>query len=196
MGSINVVLLDLDGVIRHFDADHLAAVEQHNNLPPGTLQAAAFEPVLAEQVVTGKMSFDDWVHRVGEIVGSQRAAEAWLHEVGRIDWDLVSIVDDLRAAGTTVAVLTNGTDTVQRELDELGVTSHFDAIYNSAFIGYAKPDRRCFEHVCGELGVAPEQVFFTDDTEKKLSGAIELGMTARLFQGLETFAAHLDEFVR
>ena len=190
-----VVLLDLDGVVRHFDPDHRINVERTYGLEAGALEAAAFAPALGHLVVTGRMTFDQWVSRVGEVVGSPTAARQWLHEAGSIDWDLVAVVDELRASDIVVAVLTNGTDTVGKELDDLGVTSHFDAIFNSAEIGFAKPDRRAFEYVCNELEVAGPSVLFTDDTAAKLAGAVELGMTARLYEGLATFQTHLEEFL-
>ncbi len=119
----------------------------------------------------------------------------WLDAEGWIDWDMIAVVDELRSSGVTVAVLTNGTDVVPTELDRLGATAHFDAIFNSAEIGYAKPDPRVFRHVCDQLGVQPASVFFTDDSAHKLAGAVELGMTARLFEGLDRFREHLAEFL-
>jgi putative hydrolase of the HAD superfamily len=103
------------------------------------------------------------------------------------------VVDELRAGGTVVAVLTNGTDTIPAELRALGIADRFDAVFNSAEIGAAKPEAEAFQHVCRALGVPPEQVFFTDDSPSKLSGAVALGMDARLYVGLPTFVRHLEE---
>jgi putative hydrolase of the HAD superfamily len=78
-------------------------------------------------------------------------------------------------------------------MEALGIESRFDAIFNSAELGVAKPDRRAFEMVCSRLGVEPAEVLFTDDSERKLEGAIEIGMTARHFTGVHPFADHLRE---
>lgn len=192
---ITVVLLDLDGVVRHFDDHDRTAVEDKHGLARGTLQAAAFETELLQLVVTGRITFEEWIGRVGDVVGNPTAARLWLEEKGWIDWDLVAVVDELRDSGVTVAVLTNGTDIVPDELDRLGATEHFDAIFNSAEIGYAKPDLRAFQHVTDRLGVDPGSVFFTDDSAHKLAGAVEAGMTARLYEGLDSFRAHLAELL-
>jgi glucose-1-phosphatase len=114
-------------------------------------------------------------------------------ERGTVDETMLAEVDGLRSRGHVVAVLTNGTDTIAEEMLSLGLDVRFDAIFNSADIGVAKPDRRAFEKVCAALDVDPARVFFTDDTESKLSGAIEVGMTARLFVGVEPFRRHLAE---
>lgn len=192
---ITVVLLDLDGVIRHFDDDFRDRVEDDHGLARGTLARIAFEPELAQLVVTGQMTFDEWTERIGELVDNPVAARQWLGERGRIDWDLVAVVDELRSSGVTVAVLTNGTDTVRAELTAHGLTEHFDAIFNSAEIGFAKPDPRAFQHVCDQLNVDPTSVLFTDDSAYKLAGAVDLGMAAVLYEGLESFRTHLAEFL-
>ena len=42
--AIEAIVLDLDGVIRHFDPDHPTRVERQHGLPPGSLVTAAFAP--------------------------------------------------------------------------------------------------------------------------------------------------------
>lgn len=193
--AITTVLLDLDGVIRHFDPAHVASVEQHHGLRPGALATAAFGADLVGRVITGKMTRVAWVEEVGELVGNPAAADEWLARPGRVDWDLVGVVDELRRSGTTVAVLTNGTDTIPQELWHLGIGEQFDAVFNTADIGFAKPDRRAFQHVCAQLEVDAPQVFFTDDSASNLAGAVEIGMTARVYEGVARFRQHLDELL-
>ncbi len=187
------VLLDLDGVIRHFDPTHRPGVEKKYGLAEGTLWAAGFETDLIERVTTGKISRQQWIAATGESIGAPAAAEEWLGARGSVDQELLVIVDELRSNGMTVAVLTNGTDTVRAELNDFGITDRFDAIFNSAEIGHTKPDPRAFEAVCDQLDVDPASVFFTDDSERKLAGAIELGMAARLYEGVPMFRQHLAE---
>jgi len=73
----------------------------------------------------------------------------------------------------------------------LGLTRHLEASCNTADIGFAKPDPRAFQHVCAELGVAAPDVFFTDDSERKLAGAIELGMCVHHFTDVDGLRAAL-----
>lgn len=187
------VLLDLDGVVRHFDLDRVRAIEQRSGLRGGILHKVAFESELIDQVITGRMRRSDWVQQVGARVGHVDAAIEAFDDVGAVDAAMLAEVDALRARGATVAVLTNGTDTIPQEMEALGIESRFDTIFNSAELGVAKPDRRVFEMVCSRLGVEPAEVLFTDDSERKLEGAIEIGMTARHFTGVHAFADHLRE---
>lgn len=187
------VLLDLDGVIRHFDPAHAQSVEDRYGLSPGILHGTAFESALLEQVVTGRIRRADWVKAVGDQVGHPVAATECFADLGVVDYAMLAEVDALRDQGVVVAVLTNGTDTIPAEMEALGLDIRFEAIFNSAELGVAKPDLRVFEEVCSRMRVAPSEVFFTDDSASKLSGAVEIGMTARLFEGVELFRRHLAE---
>ncbi len=191
--AIDVVLLDLDGVIRHFDPEHRRAIEVAHGLPEGETARVAFEPELIDSVTTGRITRAAWVDEVGRRLGDAEAATAWLAERGAVDPEMLSEIDRLRALGLTVAILTNGTDTIPDEMIELGIDIRVDAVFNSAEIGAAKPDPRAFRHVCDELRVAAGTVFFTDDSPHKLAGAVELGMTARHFTGVDTFRDHLAQ---
>ncbi len=189
--ELTTVLLDLDGVIRHFDPARVTAVETRHGLAAGVLRKTAFESQLLERVVTGQLRRADWVDEVGERVGNATAARECFADIGAVDETMLVEVGALRARGTLVAVLTNGTDTIPAEMAALGIDSHFDAIFNSAELGVAKPDRKVFETVCARLRVDPSEVFFTDDSASKLSGAIEIGMTAYLFEGMGAFRRQL-----
>ena len=189
--GVSKVLLDLDGVIRHFDLERVRRIEAEHGLRSGCLHATAFDPELLEQVVTGLMGRKEWVEQVGATVGNTTAARECFDDVGVVDTEMLVEVDALRSDGVTVAVLTNGTDTIADELVQLGIAQRFDAVFNGAYLGVAKPDPRIFELVCSRLGCAPSDVFFTDDSASKLRGAIEIGMHARLFEGVEIFRAHL-----
>ena len=76
MGLIDVLLLDLDGVVRHYDPSATEAIERKCGLPPGKLHETAFEPRLLQSVVTGGITRATWVDRVAATVGPV-AATAW-----------------------------------------------------------------------------------------------------------------------
>lgn len=181
---IRVVLFDLDGVIRHFDPAHAADIEQRHGLEAGTLEGIAFAQPLIDDVTTGRISRADWIRRVGVLVGSAAAAEEWGSQSPVVDEELLELSDEIRAVGLRTAVLTNGTDTIHAEIAAMGIGNRFDAVFNSADIGYVKPDVRAFGHVLDALGVGAEDVFFTDDSASKLVGADALSIRTHLFEGV------------
>jgi putative hydrolase of the HAD superfamily len=100
-------------------------------------------------------------------------------------------LEEIRAAGLRTAVLTNGTDTIAAELATSGIADHFDAIFNSADIGFAKPDVRAFQHVLDALQVRGEDVFFTDDSAAKLAGAARMSMSTHRFTTVDDLRGRL-----
>lgn len=192
MPSIRAVLFDLDGVVRHFDADFTGDIEARHALTPGAVLETAFEPGLLEQVTTGKITRRAWIDRVGATLGSVSAAEEWGSQPSAVDPEELAISDALRADGIRTAILTNGTDTIPAEVAELGLTERFDAIFNSAEIGWAKPDLRAFQHVLHALELEGPEVFVTDDSAAKLAGAQELGMPTHHFTSADALRAALS----
>lgn len=104
---------------------------------------------------------------------------------------MLTLSDELRAAGIRTAILTNGTDTIPAELHESGIDEHVDAVFNSAEIGIAKPDPKAFQHVLNALALTAEAVFFTDDSAPKLAGAEVLGIRTHHFTGVDGLRAAL-----
>lgn len=178
---ISLVLFDLDGVIRHFNARDIADIEERYGLAAGAHNEAAFsQPALAD-VTTGRVTRAQWVHTIGEQIGDAAAAADWSRLRASTDAEVLRMCDELRQAGVMTAVLTNGTDTIAAELAQSGIAEHFTAVFNSADIGYAKPDPRAFTHVLQALDCAASDVFVTDDSASKLAGAHQLGMQTHLF---------------
>ncbi|MBF4511529.1 HAD-IA family hydrolase [Plantibacter sp. VKM Ac-2885] len=190
---IRVVLFDLDGVIRHFDPALVVDIEVRNGLEPGVLAGIAFAAPLIDEVTTGRITRAEWVSRIGHLVGDQAAAEEWGAQTWSVDDALLELSDEIRTAGLTTAVLTNGTDTIAAELAASGIADHFDAIFNSADIGFAKPDVRAFQHVLDVLGVRGAEVLFTDDSASKLVGAARLSMSTRRFTTVDDLRGRLRD---
>lgn len=190
---IRVVLFDLDGVIRHFDPRNVAEIERRHDLTAGTIESVAFAVPLIEDVTTGRMNRAEWVRQIGDRIGDVDAAEEWGAQTATVDESVLELSDDIRHAGLRTAVLTNGTDTIPAEVAAHGIATRFDAFFNSADIGYAKPDARSFQHVLDTLGVRAEDVFFTDDSASKIAGAQRLSMLTHQYEGVEALRTRLVE---
>ncbi|MGJ0390273.1 HAD family hydrolase [Microbacterium sp. CGR1] len=193
MPPIRAVLFDLDGVVRHFDPANVAAIERTHGLSPGAIEAIAFAPQLLHQVTTGTISRREWVQRIGGVLGNAEVAEAWGTQPFQADEQVIDLVDDLRALGIRTAILTNGTDTIPAEIASMNLAPHFEAVFNSAEIGWKKPDVRAFQYVLDTMQLASAEVFFIDDSASKLAGAQSLGMQTHHFAELESLRAALRQ---
>lgn len=190
---IRAVVLDLDGVIRHFEDGHRAAVEKRHGIRPGSLWEKAWTKDLHVPVTTGAMTMAAWVDEVGRRAGSVEAAREWIAHRGRVDDDVIELTVEVRRRGTPVCVLTNGTDAVIDDLIQHGVADRFDRIFNSWDIGIVKPDAAIYHHVCRELALTPPEVFFTDDRGANVAGAADVGLAAHRFESAATLRMQLAD---
>ena len=190
---IRAAVFDLDGVVRHFDPDHVRAIERRHGVPEGAIESFAFAQPQIEDVTTGRIRRAAWVEMIAQHIGNAAAAAEWGSQPSQVDPNILDLAAELRAAGIVTAILTNGTDTIPAEAAELGLVRHFDPIFNSSAIGYIKPDIRVFHYVLDQLGLDAQAVFFTDDSERKLQGAQACGMHAHHFRGIGPLRAALAQ---
>ena len=72
-------------------------------------------------------------------------------------------------------VVTNG----NADINRIGIGRYFDASAAAHELGFAKPDRRIFEHACGKVGIPASRVLHVgDDLELDVLGARGAGMHA------------------
>ncbi|MDE0802373.1 MAG: transcription antitermination factor NusB [Acidimicrobiales bacterium] len=182
---IDVVVFDMDGVIRHWLPESIEAEEERLGLPTGVVSAAAFADPGFRDVTVGAISAEEWAAQIGDAVSAEHAvvtadavSAVWLGSDWRVDEDVVALVRGLQAAGTSTAVFSNATSMLERDMDKMGVTSLFTLVANSSRIEMAKPDVAAFEHVATMLERAPERLLFIDDRPENVAGAVEAGWHA------------------
>ena len=177
------VVFDLDGVIRDWNEAEMADVEVAYGLEPGTILAVAFEPELGAAAMTGRLAYRAWMDtirtRVLDAHGPSVAGalDEWEANVGLVDVPMLEVLRAVRRHAT-VALLSNGTTRLRRDLDVLDLTDEFDVIFNTAELGIAKPDPDVFRHVLDQLEVRPDQALFIDDLLPNVEGARSVGIDA------------------
>lgn len=192
------LIIDLDGVIRHWDADHHPAVEERLGLPPGTFVAVAFAEDRLARAMDGRTSFDEWCAEIGEEIAGAHgieaalAAEAWADSGWTIDLSTLDLVAEARAT-VPVALLSNASTNLLEDLERSGVAGAFDAVVGSASIGAAKPAEHAFRTAAAAIGVPFERCLFVDDTPGHVEAARALGARAEVFTDTGSLAALLTE---
>lgn len=186
--AVAVLIVDLDGVIRHWSNHEFEALAVAAELSLDELADIAFEPELLAAAMTGLVVFEDWAdeigRRAGALYGSDPAslAEGWRALGWTIDDRVVDVLREVRAAGRAqVALFSNASTRLEVDLESSGIHGDFDVIFNSARLGVAKPDLEAFRTVAGLLGVPLEQCLFVDDTIANVDGAAAAGMQAAPF---------------
>lgn len=195
-GAAEVVVFDLDGVIRHWNDDELDAQAAGYGLPPRAILEVAFSEGLGRAAVTGALSYRQWMDRVrAEVIGTWGAAvepalDRWEANVGVVDQAMVELLRSVRTQ-VPVALLSNGTTRLRRDLHVLGIAQEFDVVFNTAEIGVAKPDEAVFRHVISVLGTSPQRTAFIDDLPANTEGAAALGLPVHRFTGREDLTGFL-----
>jgi len=191
------LIIDLDGVLRSWAGQGTAAIERRHGLPAGSLTTVAFAPERLVPAITGRVTDAAWRAGVAEELtrrhgaGGRDAVREWSAPVGEVDADVLALVRAQRRV-RTVALLSNATDRLRRDLRALCLEDEFDAVFSSAELGVAKPDPEVFRLVCTALGREPEQCLFVDDSAGHAAGAAAVGLRAHHYRsvaGLEDFLA-------
>lgn len=179
----DAVLCDIDGVIRHWPAaDEL---EREHGLPIGALAAAAFAPVRLHPAITGQITDEQWrsavavelAARHGSKERADAAVGAWSALLPAVDQEVVALLKEVRAVAS-VALVSNATTRLERDLERQGLADLAHAVVNTARIGVAKPDLRVYGTAAERLEAAVDRCLFIDDTEANVAAAREAGMTA------------------
>jgi FMN phosphatase YigB (HAD superfamily) len=99
-----------------------------------------------------------------------------------IDPAAIALVSDARAAGRRAGVLSNDAHTIAgREFfAERPEFAGLDTFVDAAEIGVRKPEPEAYLRAAAELGVAPPDVVFLDDTPECVEGARQVGMVGIL----------------
>jgi putative hydrolase of the HAD superfamily len=195
---MKALLIDLDGVLRLWDADTAAAAEKQCSLPAGAITAAAFSSDLLVPAVLGRVADEDWrrlsVQRLLRDFpdsNAERAIALWSEASGRIDSSVLQIVRDCRRSSKVVLV-TNATTRLGRDLEELHLLADFDHIVNSAVVGFMKPNRKIFEEALRVAETAAADAVFFDDNGKHVTSASNLGIASHIFVGADDMRGRLS----
>ncbi len=178
--GVDVLLLDVGGVIvPPANPAAVARVERALGLVTGELGALLYEWEPWYALSTGRTDVAAYWAALGARVGWEPAALASLlrpvWEPAGIDPEVIGLVRAVRSR-MRVAVLSNATLALERQLAGFGVRDLFDPIINSARVGLRKPDPRIFQHAIDVLGVPANRILFVDDKQRNTRVAEDLGI--------------------
>jgi putative hydrolase of the HAD superfamily len=89
------------------------------------------------------------------------------HEVKNLWWKvppgLGEALDEIRALGVKVAIISNSEGMLERLFRELDVLRHFDRVVDSGIVGFEKPDPRIFRVAFDAFGIEPAKALHLGD---------------------------------
>jgi putative hydrolase of the HAD superfamily len=188
---IKALLIDLDGVIRHWPQDDPSFVDRFGVSLAEIKRTAVSESLLLPAIM-GQVTDEEWREMIAlqlEGEGFERAKEAvsaWSAAAGEVDHRMLERVQSLRHK-LEVVLVTNATTRLEKDLAALGLSDSFDEVINSSRIGFAKPSQEVFQAALNCVGARAEEALFVDDTLPNVTVAQALGIASHHFQGLEGF---------
>ncbi|GAA2891219.1 HAD family phosphatase [Streptosporangium fragile] len=185
----DAVLCDFDGVIRHYDAGRLTALERDCGLAEGTTMKIALAPELLLPVSQGQITTDQWtasiVAELERLLGSAEKAaalgRAFAEARAQVDEEVLDLLRQAQAR-VPVVLVTNATVQLEDDLRALGLAHFFDEVVSSARVGTVKPGRRIYEIAAERAGVPPARCLFVDDRRENVEAARVLGMTGVFYR--------------
>jgi putative hydrolase of the HAD superfamily len=196
---IEALILDLDGVVRHWDQDHFRSTVGSFDVTTDQFSDVAFGEELLRAAMTGAITAEAWADEIGRRLAERHGCDA--PEVAAafaalgwtIDDEVVALVHEVRAGGrATVALFSNASTRLEADLESCGLGDAFDVVFNSARLGVAKPEPDAFRTVAAALGTMPECCLFVDDRPHNVEGARAAGMQAEHFTDLASLRSLLE----
>ncbi len=178
MSVIRHALIDADGVVQDLPGGWVRALEPFLGSRAEEFLA---ETVVAEQpCLRGESDFltalRGQVARWSLDIDADELYRAVWHRI-EVHTDTLELLRQVRAQGIRVHLATTqeaGRAAVMRRMYD----GDFDSAYISCELGVAKPSGEFFRRILADLGAAPDEVFFVDDTEANVEGARSVGLRA------------------
>lgn len=181
------VIFDFGGVLmKTQDYRPRLTWDERLNLTPGSVEHIVHGSESWRHAQTGKLSPETYWQDVASQLQLSAADLAQLQtdyfSGDVLDTELVAYIQELRADGHIVGLLSNDSPELLPKLERLGITALFDPLLVSADIGYMKPAPEAYEILIRRLNLPPDQIIFIDDMPANIAGAQTAGIHGILYQ--------------
>lgn len=198
--AIKVLLFDLGGVL--VDFDHLRSAERvaaFCSKTPRQIYDLFFESGATIAFEAGKITPQDFylqVKQMLELKLSYASFEPIWNDIFFLsakNRSVFGLVNNLRASYKT-AMLSNINilhyEYLKKNFPVFGV---FDKVFLSFQLGLIKPDKEIYNLVIQDLGVSPQEIFYTDDRPELVDSAKTLGIRGYVFTNFTKLMSDLQE---
>ena len=195
---IKNAIFDFGQVMVHFDPYAIAAHTLQDTNDLDLLVPVLFDRTYWDKLDAGTITdaevLDAVCARLPERLWdtAKEIYNSWIYRIPEID-GMPALVQDLKARGIPVALLSNISHYFVAHANEIPVLSLFDFCVFSADLCITKPDARIFAKACQGGNFDPKETLFIDDSPVNVQGARDFGLQAYLFDGnVDALRAYLD----
>jgi putative hydrolase of the HAD superfamily len=177
------IVFDFGGVLmKTSDYAYRHQWDDRLGLPRGSVERVVHGSESWRLAQLGQVTLADyWQDVARQLDLSPDALAALQHDYfagDMLDEALIAYIQQLRAAGHPVALLSNDSPALREKLQYLGIASLFDPLVISGDIGYMKPAPQAYQAVLDALQLPAHQAVFIDDMPANIAGAQAVGMHA------------------
>lgn len=191
-GGIKAVIFDLGNVL--VDFDHRIAsrkITRHCPKGPSQIYNLFFDSGLTRLFEEGRITKEEFFNRVKAMLELDLDFSGFLPI-----WNDIFFLSDKNRAVYALAqnlkkryltALLSNINILHYEYlkENFPVFTAFHKIFTSCEMGYVKPDRQIYIRAISALGVAAEEIFYTDDRPELVKSAAGLGIRGAVFCGIE-----------
>ncbi len=192
---MTIVLFDVDGVLMHgyhakpeFRKCWDENLEEDFFISRSDFTKHFIRGVFEAEVLTGKRDLYSALQEVLPSIGHsddpQLLIDYWMKKDSNINTELIPYVEKLSKLPDVSLFIATNQENVRAQylMEEVGFSRYFQDIFNSARVGYMKPDRKFYERVegllCRQKG---EKIILFDDNQSVVDGALAAGWEAHQF---------------
>jgi epoxide hydrolase-like predicted phosphatase len=171
--------------------------EEDLGLAHGTINPIMFGSPAWEDALVGRKTAEEFWHAIGPELNLRTPEEIdafrqRYHADEAINEGMLDLIRHLHAQDRyKLAVLSNSPPGLAQWLSDWDMLDLFDVVFCSGDEGVKKPDPAAFEITLDQLGVAPQEAVFIDDTPGHIETARGLGLHGILFTTAEALKADL-----
>ncbi|MEU1307793.1 HAD family hydrolase [Streptomyces cinnamoneus] len=197
MPSIDGLLLDMNGLFRHWHDSGARTSEQRAGLPTGTVARYAYDHPSYRLARVGVLTDQQWASDVTERLATDYGPAVrnhlgpWRADRGEADRTMIGLLRQIRDH-LPVGVLSNCTDALREDLDHHAI--EFDFVFASADLGVDKPSPLAYRAAADHMGIPATALAYFDDEPTFVLAARSVGMQAHRFNGAADFAKHIRRF--
>lgn len=197
MKKVHNIIFDLGGVVILKGDFDFEKFDKKFSLPPG--KTREIMSLCLEKLNLGKeLDLEEFLeNKFSPIFNIKRFEEVVsdLDQKEELNKELMEWIKTKRK-DYRVSILTNNTLKLEGLLKtKFGIYDDFDFVFNSAEIGFRKPDPRIFRYALKKINAAPKECLFVDDTAVHVEQAKKMGFHTILFLNNEQLFKEIDEIL-
>ncbi|MFF4371464.1 hypothetical protein [Streptomyces sp. NPDC001594] len=194
---IEGLLVDMNGLFRHWRNTGARQSERLAGLPPGTINHYAYDHPSYRAARVGLLTDQEWAENVAERLADdfgpavRQHLGPWRADRGERDDTMVGLLDQIRRH-VPVGVLSNCTDALPTDLEHHQI--EFDHVFSSASLGVDKPSPNAFHAATDRMCIPAQRLAYFDDEPTFVQAAASTGLHAHLFTGAADFTSQIQKF--